>query len=667
MADEEVVIEVKTQVDTEEVEELQSLLEEIGEMNLELTASMDASEIEDAQTMLDDMDGTTIEASVEVDSSSVDEANEKVQETNDSANDLGMTVAGLGGLFAVDTMIYKADAVQTSWNQLGLTYEGTGVKVDDLKAKTKQLQQETGKSGSQIRDYYNQMGIAGITNVDLLTESFRNLSGRAYQTGSSVNDMEGAVQKMVMSGNAGAKMLSRLGVSNTALAEAMGVTGEETAEAFKKLDETERLEVLNKAMGDGTKANEMYKNSYVGLQEQMGIAFGGLMVTIGQSILPVVIPAVQTLTQVIKGLGDIVKQIPSPIMSVVGVLLGGISVLTTLIGVVGMVGKVIGGVKDGLKTFKDTVGTAIDKVKNLGTTMSNLKTKIITTATTIKEKMITALTGLKDAIVGAVTKVKELAIAFVNQARQTMVAVYSWIAEKVQVIIDTAVKTANIVVTYALAVAEFLLASPILLVTLVIIGVIAVLWYLYNTNETVRNGINWLINAFKQVASIVIGAVINAFNKAVAIFNTVKSVMSQLSNTIKGMFANAWNNLKSSVENAIAPIKRMYDTLKNIVDLVLNNGKAVGDFIGGLGGAIGLGGADIKESVGTSAELLKNFNVTSDISKGSVGRNSTSTSNNSNSVNIDTVIINNDDDMDSFVKKLNHALNWTNTNGARSV
>ena len=124
--------------------------------------------------------------------------------------------------------------------------------------------------------------------------------------------------------------------------------------------------------------------------------------------------------------------------------------------------------------------------------------------------------------------------------------------------------------------------------------------------------------------------------------------------------------MKNAVNNAISPIKSVYNNLKKIYDFIVNNGKAVGDFLGGIGGAIGLGGADIKQSVGWAS----NLSTPTGNSGRLISTSKAVTTNNqegNKEIRIDTVNINNDDDMDSFVKKLNHALYWSNSTGSRSV
>ena len=667
MADEEITIRVTTEVDDEAVTSLQEALEEIAELaNIQIEVSADSSELDDVQDKIDDIDGFIIGGDVDVDSSSVDELNEKLDESVDKSSDLGATVSGLAATLAIDEMANTADNVNNSWNQLSLTFKGTGVSVDTLKVKTNELSQATGRSGSQIRTYFNQMGIAGVTNVNLLSESFENLTGRSYQTGRSVEQMEGSVQKMVMTGNAGGKMLTNLGISTTDLGKAMGVTKDEAQDAFKNLSETERLEVLNKAMGDGTKANEMYKNSYKGMKEQAQIAFAGLMAAIGQSILPVVIPAIKALASGIKTLSDVFKALPAPVTSALGAVLAIISGLAFLGGVIGIATKALRFMWSGLQTLGGHIIGAVNKIRNLGTTLRTLKANVVQAATTIKSNMMSALSSLKSAIVGAITRVKELGMAFLTQAKQILVSVYAWIAEKVQIVVSTIVKYANMVATYALAAAEFLLASPILIVIAVVIAVIAIFWYLYNTNASVRAGINWLIGVLQQLASIIIGAVKSALTNIINGFNNVKSVLQPLASALSGTLTSAWNTMKNAVNNAISPIKSVYDNLKKIYDFIVNNGKAVGDFLGGIGGAIGLGGADIKQSVGWAS----NLSTPTGNSGRLISTSKAVTTNNqegNKEISIDTVNINNDDDMDSFVKKLNHALYWSNSTGSRSV
>ena len=519
-------LDINFNTDTSGIEEARDILSEMRDVAEEVGASIsniDNSGLEDmgesASTTKDNLGG----ASDEMDGlkEKTEETNESMKETADSSAGIGTALTGIAGAMGLDMMITKADNINTSWNQLSLTFANTGVSMDTLKSKSAELSSETGRSGTQVRDYFNQMGIAGITNVDLLSTSFKNMTGRAYQTGSSVEQMESSVQRMVMSGNAGAKMLSRLGISSTALADALGVTEDQAEATFKSLSTEERLDALNKAMGDGTEANEMYKNSYAGLKEQAEISIGGLMSTIGQSILPVVIPAIKMATDGLNALKDMVKGLPQPLMSVFGIFGGGIVAVTTVVGTLGALGKVGSSVVGGLKSMKkgfDTLKGALSTAKKM--------TDALRTAESVSE-------GVRSA----------LAIATGAEA----------VAEEGSAV----AKGSAVGPTTALSVAENSLLLPILLVVGAIVGLIAVLWYLYNNNEQVKQGIDSLIATFKGVFDSVmslVGAVITA------IIPVIQDVLMHIQNII--------NIFTTLIEGDVSLEKAMFLTWMQIQNII---------------------------------------------------------------------------------------------------
>ena len=374
---EEVIIQVTTETDASQLEELDSLIEEIRD-NSTIDASVEVEdssldEASDKATTLED-ELNTIDSTVvtpEVDTSSLDEASGKAEETASSMDNITTAAAGIAATAGIEQMITTADNINTSWNRLELTFANTGVSMDTLKDKSSALSDATGRSGGTIRDYFNQMGIAGVTNTDLLTSSFEALSGKAYQTGNSIESMETKMQMMAMTGNASGRMLRSLGIDTEDLARAMGVTAEEVSEAFKNMTPEQRIEAITKAMGDGKEANEMYKNSYQGLKERADAAMAGLAGAVGQAILPIVIPALETATQFIKMLTDGFKSLPGPVQGAIGAVLGVAAIGTTLIGTLGMVGKVIGGVKTGLETI-GMLGKVTSVISSIGGAFSSL-------------------------------------------------------------------------------------------------------------------------------------------------------------------------------------------------------------------------------------------------------------------------------------------------------
>ena len=358
MADKEVTVKVTTETDISSLEELDAKLDEIADKEgVEVTVDADSSSVEEAtdkttelEDELSNVDGTVV--TPEVDTSSIDDAKGKLDETASSMDNLTTAAAGLAATAGVEQMAVTADNINTSWNRLDLTFQGTGVSMDTLKEKATSAGAATGRSGGVIRDYFNQMGIAGVTNAQLLESSFEALSGKAYQTGNSVEAMEGKLQRMVMTGNASGMMLQKLGIDTQDLANAMGVSADQVSEAFKSMTPEERLQAITKAMGDGARANDMYKNSYQGLKDQANAAMAGLMGAVGQAILPVVVPALQAATNAIKFLTDCFKALPGPVQAIIGGIGGFAAIAVTAVGVLGVFGNIITTVKTGLTALR---------------------------------------------------------------------------------------------------------------------------------------------------------------------------------------------------------------------------------------------------------------------------------------------------------------------------
>lgn len=358
MADKEVTVKVTTETDISSLEELDAKLDEIADKEgVEVTVDTDSSSVEEATdktTELEDelgnVDGTVV--TPEVDTSSIDDAKGKLDETASSMDNLTTAAAGLAATAGVEQMAVTADNINTSWNRLDLTFENTGVSMDTLKDKVASASAATGRSGGVIRDYFNQMGIAGVTNAGLLESSFDALAGQAYRTNQSIESMENKMQTMVMTGNASKRMLKGLGIDVQDLASAMGVTADQVQEAFKNMTPEERLQAITTAMGDGARANDMYKNSYQGLKDQANAAMAGLMGAVGQAILPVVVPALQAATNAIKFLTDVFKALPGPVQAIIGGIGGFAAIAVTAIGVLGIFGNIITTVKTGLTALR---------------------------------------------------------------------------------------------------------------------------------------------------------------------------------------------------------------------------------------------------------------------------------------------------------------------------
>ena len=503
-------VDVTVNVDDENLDGTQEKVDSLSNSDAEINVNVDDTAVDETEAKVEGLDGSTVNVNVNIDNSGVDETKESVDETTSSVSSLGLAVGGLAATAGFEQMAAKADSVNTSWNQLSLTFGGTSSSMDNLKASTEQAAQATGRAGSTVRGYFNDMGIAGVTNTNLLSQSFQALAGKSYQTGSSIESMEQKMKTMVMSGNAGSRQLTALGISSTDLARVMGVSADQVQEAFKNMTPEERLQAITKAMGDGKAANDMYKQSFAGMKEQMSIAIGGLMAAIGQGILPTVIPIVQGVTGAIKTLGGAFKSLPGPVQGIIGGFGGLVAVGATAIGTLGTMGKVGSGVVDGLRSMRDGYRTVKDAI---GTAR-------------------TALEAIRNA--ESITQGVRAALLVVTGAETTAEAA------------NATAKASAIGPTTGLAIAENALLWPLLLIVGAIVAVVAVMWYLYNTNETVRNGINWLANAFQQAGQ----WLMNSFGAAVewtqGALENLRIAIVNACNWIMGALQNLWNYITTA-------------------------------------------------------------------------------------------------------------------------
>lgn len=528
-------------------------------------------------------------------SSNTDDANSKMQETVESSSTLGEAIVGIGSVVGLDAMVQTGDNIQTSWNRLSLTFEGTGVSMDTLKAKTSELKDETGRSGSEIRDYFNQMGIAGVTNTDLLTSSFQSLAGASYQTGKPMSALQNSMQTMTLTGTASSKMLKNLGLSTEDLAKAMGVTEEQATDTFKSLSQEERLQVLTTAMGDGSKANEMYKESYAGLKAQAEASLGALVGAIGQSILPVVIPALERAKQIVDGLTNTWKSLPSPITSVIGALGGGVMGITALVSAFSLLSKALGLVWDAFGKVWNMMGKVYGYMQ---------KAKAIVDAIRNAESLSA---GVKEA----------LGIATATES----------VAEEGNAV----AKASAVAPTSALAVAENSLLLPILLVIGAIAILIGVLWYLYNNNETVRQGIDWLIATLTQfigqliqTASNIASFVAQSISKFLewvtggrtastdlvnAIYNAIVTLPSKIEGALSGVtriitkpFEDAWNNVKPYVDQISGAWNSISGVFSGFEGFEGYEGVGYEGFNGGLNTALA-------NTTSNNSTVTNNFNI----------------------------------------------------------
>ena len=140
---------------------------------------------------------------------------------------------------------------------------------------------------------------------------------------------------------AGARQLVQLGISATGLAAAMGVTGDAVTTAFKALDQSQRIAVLQTAMQKFSGAAEAQAQGISGAWQIFQNQFEEVMVGIGESLTPVVqsiLGFVQTMLSGAQSIAAAFNNLPGPIkdfLVVIGLTVAAIVPLTAAISALG--------------------------------------------------------------------------------------------------------------------------------------------------------------------------------------------------------------------------------------------------------------------------------------------------------------------------------------------
>ena len=179
---------------------------------------------------------------------------------------------------------------------------------------------ETGRGAGAVRAHLINMGNVGITNEQVLSESFEGISKAAFQMGDSIDSMEMKFQTMALTGKAGSRQLKAFGLDTQDLANVMGVSVDEVKDKFEELDATSRANVLSTAlnMKYGSEVTENYKNSYEHLMDTMNRAKDYFIRVVGEALLPVLIPAIENAANIVNFLASAFRGLPDPIKGVIG-------------------------------------------------------------------------------------------------------------------------------------------------------------------------------------------------------------------------------------------------------------------------------------------------------------------------------------------------------------
>lgn len=139
----------------------------------------------------------------------------------------------------------------------------------------------------------------------------------AAATGTSFDTVAQKVSNIALSGQAGARSLTTLGLTTADLGKQMGVTADEATKAFKALDESARVDVLTAALDKFGGTASAVAQSMSGQWQNLENDFHNVLELIGGQLIPVVTSMIglfrDDVVPVVKAAAEGFAELPEPV------------------------------------------------------------------------------------------------------------------------------------------------------------------------------------------------------------------------------------------------------------------------------------------------------------------------------------------------------------------
>ena len=286
------------------------------ELEVILRAVDEASDTFESVTEAAENMGESVQGGAEAGSQGLDEMEESGEAAADPLEQISSIMSGFVGaeVFSqlADTLwdfADKAGTFEDSLMRARLEAEGAGISVNEMTDTVSELSRVTGRAGGEIRESFIKATARGITDMDSFKKMMVGAGAQATLLGTDIQSMGDKFSSMAMRSTLMERQLASTGITMEELATAMGMTGataDEVKDKWEELDTNQRAATLGMAasMNEGQTANEEYKKSWAGLQDQIDIAKGRIERLAGEVLLPVLIPALEVAARVLDWLGD---------------------------------------------------------------------------------------------------------------------------------------------------------------------------------------------------------------------------------------------------------------------------------------------------------------------------------------------------------------------------
>ena len=216
----------------------------------------------------------------------------------------GMRELGTEALGAADNLTHATIALTT--------ITGSGDQAKETIESLDQLGQSDGLAMPSLLSAATRMQAILGPSTDV-NEQLKLVADGAAVMGTDIETATTKFDQMATAGTASARTLTSLGISLSSLAtaynsviEGSDETASSVAASFKALDQSQRIDVLDAALKTlGGTAEQVANQTFGGQWQQLANEWEGVMVQVGQAILPVVSDLIQfTKTDIVPFLQD---------------------------------------------------------------------------------------------------------------------------------------------------------------------------------------------------------------------------------------------------------------------------------------------------------------------------------------------------------------------------
>ncbi len=201
--------------------------------------------------------------------------------------------------------------------------------------------------------------IALGVEVERLPLVLQTAANAASATGNSIDAVANSIERMALSGNAGARQLVQLGLNTEQLAKVMGVTADEVKKAFAAMDESARLDVLTTALQKFAGAAAAQADTVKGAWQILQNKFEEVMVGVGAALEPAVKDIIAFGTVAVEYAQraiDAFNSLPEPVKEFAGAAALATASLAPLTVAVGTLGLGITGIAAAMGPLKELFG-----------------------------------------------------------------------------------------------------------------------------------------------------------------------------------------------------------------------------------------------------------------------------------------------------------------------